>query len=359
MIRVALDRGAALNAAARTGIARYIVELSAALRLHPEAVLLDDERFSLWRGLSDWKQAGIARVARGFIREYLWLPPQLRKSEIDVYHATASRAPVRRVPAPMVITVHDFAAYEFPDMQGKRRGAQLRGQLRRAVEEAGLIIVATGSVRDELTLRFPHAAGKARVVHHGVSQLFNRPRCTASVPTFVSVATMERRKNLTTLIDAFSMVAGRRPEARLRLICQPHNDAHTVRERLNRRGLDGVVSVEGYLTDDEVAAAYAGATATVYPSLYEGFGMPVTESMAAGAPVIAADIAVIREVAGEAALFVDPLDADAMAMAMLRLIEDHSLNAALSAAGRARAATFTWERSAREHIGVYLEAAKL
>jgi glycosyltransferase involved in cell wall biosynthesis len=359
MIRVALDRSAALNAAARTGIARYVVELSAALRLHPEAVLLDDERFSLWRGLSDWKQAGIAAVARGFIREYLWLPSQLRKGEIDVYHATVSRAPARRVPVPMVITVHDFAAYEFPDMQGKRRGAQLRRQVRKAVEEAALIIVASASVRDELTLRFPNAAGKVRVVHHGIGQLFNRPRCTTSASTFVSVATMERRKNLTTLIDAFAIVVGRRPEARLRLIGQPHNDTAMVHERLKRLGLDSVVSVEGYLTDDDVAAAYAGATATVYPSLYEGFGMPVTESMAAGAPVIAADIAVIREVAGEAALFVDPLDADAMATAMLRLMEDHSLNAALSAAGRARAAAFTWERSAREHIGVYLEAAKL
>lgn len=113
------------------------------------------------------------------------------------------------------------------------------------------------------------------------------------------------------------------------------------------------VRVERYLSDEAVADAYAGATATVYPSVYEGFGLPVIESMAAGAPVVAGDIGATREVAGGAALLVNPLDVQAIGSAMLRLIEDPALNDSMSAAGRARASGFTWEKSACEHIQVY------
>ncbi len=347
MIRIALDRSAVTNAA-HTGIARYIDELAKALRYEPDVCLVDGEEFDLW--------GGAGRTIRGFVNEYVHLPARLRKAGIHVYHAAASRAPARRLAVPLVITIHDLAAYEFPGMQGWYRGARLRRQLRRAVALASRIVVPCDSVRREIMLRFPRFGEKIRVVHHGVADVFDRCRCAWPTPTFVTVATLERRKNLTTLIDAFAQVSAQWPEARLRLIGQPHNDADAIRAHIDLRGIAAAVSLEGYLSDDAVAAAYAGATATVYPSLYEGFGLPAIESMAAGAPVIASDIAATREVAGCAALLVDPLDSSAMATAMLRLIEDTDLNDALSIAGRARAALFTWERSAREHIQVYEEA---
>src|SRR5581483_3199010 len=142
-----------------------------------------------------------------------------------------------------------------------------------------------------------------------------------------------------------------------RLIGQPQNDAAAIGRQLRDRSLAAAVSVEGYLDDQAVAAAYASATATVYPSLYEGFGLPILESMAAGTPVICGDNSALRETAGDAGLVVDPRDAGAIAAAMLRLIDDPSHGEALSQAGRERAATFSWERCAREHAKVYAEAA--
>jgi glycosyltransferase involved in cell wall biosynthesis len=102
-----------------------------------------------------------------------------------------------------------------------------------------------------------------------------------------------------------------------------------------------------------LAQAYAAATATVYPSLYEGFGLPILESLAAGAPVIASDRGAMREVAGEAALLVDPLDPGSLAAAMLRLVEDPALHARLQNLGRERAAAFTWEKCAGAHLEAY------
>ena len=340
----------------RTGIARYIDELARALRSEMGDALVESDAFDLWNGVASRGRSSFKGIVRGIAREHMMLPGRLRQWGIDVYHATASRPPSRRVSIPLVVTVHDFAAYEYPDLQGLRRGAKLRRQLERAVADPSLIVVPSESVRREMGILFPQHAAKARVARHGVAAVFQRPRGATAKPTFVAIATLEKRKNLATLIDAFALVAARHPDARLRLIGQPHNDIGTIRDRLKRRGLVHAVSVEGYLSDEAVADAYAGATGTVYPSLYEGFGLPIIESMSAGAPVIAADIPVTREVAADAALFVEPLDAEALGAAMLRLIDDSELNRALSEAGRARAALFTWERSARDHINVYHEA---
>jgi glycosyltransferase involved in cell wall biosynthesis len=203
------------------------------------------------------------------------------------------------------------------------------------------------------------------VIHHGVSEIFRvtgdvrSSRSIGANPTFVTIATLERRKNLSTLIDAFAQVAKQRPAARLRLIGQADNDLAGVRKRLAGHRLENAVTVEGHIADDAVVRAYESAVATVYPSLYEGFGLPLIESMAAGTPVIAADLKVTREVAGDAAIFVDPYDCGAIAHAMLQLLDDASLRESLSEAGIRRAAQFTWERSALEHAQVYREALEL
>ncbi len=130
----------------------------------------------------------------------------------------------------LVVTIHDFAAYEFPGMQGWRRGAQLRSQLRRAAGLANRIVVPSESVRRELMQRFPLHAPRTRVIQHGVAAVFHRSRSAPAIPTFVTIATLERRKNLTTLIDAFAHVVAHFPEARLRIIGQPANDAAAIRD---------------------------------------------------------------------------------------------------------------------------------
>jgi glycosyltransferase involved in cell wall biosynthesis len=356
VIRVALDTSAA--ALRPTGIGRYIVELVAALRQEADVEPVIDPRYNLWGGLSARHGSSLRGVVGGFIGEHLQLRPRLRRGAIAVYHATGSRAPARDTCLPLVVTVHDLAAFAHPLLQGRRRGAQLRAQIRHAVAHAHWIVLPTESVRQELLRYFPAAATKATAIHHGVGRPFGQaPHTPPAAPRFVTVATLERRKNLASLLDAFALVVARHPAARLRLLGQPQNASATIRARLTHHRLGNAVTVEGYVSEDDLARAYACSTAMVYPSLYEGFGLPILEAMASGVPVITSDRGAMREVAGEAALLVDPGDVQALAAAMLSLVDNRSLQSNLSAAGREHAARYTWGQCARRHAAVYRVAA--
>jgi glycosyltransferase involved in cell wall biosynthesis len=353
-MRVALDTSAAL--VRPSGIGRYVTELTAALSRIEGVELRTGLPFNLWRGVQG---AAVLAGAREFLYENVRLPAIVRAAGIDVYHATAARLPARRLSIPIVATVHDFAAFEFPSWQGTLRGWKLRGQIRRAVAGAHAIIVPSDAIRRELVARAPSAAARTLAIPHGVAAVFREVRRAAPTsPTFVSVATLERRKNLVVLLEAFARVLAGHPAARLRLIGQEQNAGRALRDRVRGLGIADAVTVEGYVSDGHLAAAYAAATATVYPSVYEGFGLPILESMAAGAPVITSAAGAMGEVAGAAALRVDALDAGSLAAAMSRIIDDPALGPRLAAAGRARAAGFTWESCARRHLETYRTAVE-
>jgi glycosyltransferase involved in cell wall biosynthesis len=362
VIRIAVDTSAV--GPQSSGIGRYVSELVSGLRSLPGVEPVVGPAFNLWKGTDEiitgrnLVRSALA-TANGLLYEPLGLPRRVRRSGIDLYHASAARVPVRRLSIPIVATIHDFAAFELPTWQGRVHGWQLRCQVRRAVAAAALIIVPSETIREELAVRFPSAASRTRVVHHGVTGVFRNVRHGApATPTFVSVATLERRKNLTTLLEAFARILSAHPASRLRLIGQEQNASGAIRQRLDRLRITDAVTTEGYVSDQYLAQAYAAATATVYPSLYEGFGLPILESMAAGAPVIASDRGAMREVAGEAALLVDPFDPGSLATAMLRLIEDPALHARLQNLGRERAARFTWEKCAGAHMEAYRQLAQ-
>jgi glycosyltransferase involved in cell wall biosynthesis len=357
VIRIAVDTSAV--GPQSSGIGRYVSELVSRLRSFPGVEPVVGPAFNLWKGTDEIVTGrnlfrSALAITNGLLYEPVGLPKRVRCAGIDLYHAAAARVPVRRLSIPIVATVHDFAAFELPNWQGKVHGWQLRCQVRRAVRAAALIIVPSETIRDELAIRFPSAAPRTLVIHHGVTGVFrNVRRTTSAAPTFVSVATLERRKNLTTLLEAFARVLSAHPAARLRLIGQEQNASDAISRRLDQLRIRHAVTTEGYVSDQYLAEAYAAATATIYPSLYEGFGLPILESMAAGAPVIASDRGAMREVAGEAALLVDPLDPGPLAAAMLRLIEDPALWARFQKTGRERAAAFTWEKCASTHLEAY------
>lgn len=363
MIRLAIDTSAAM--ARSSGIGRYVTELIASLSRLAGVELRVGREFNLWRGVRPLVERPRTRVdtilasASEFLYENLRLPGTVRNAAVHLYHATAARLPARRLSVPIVTTVHDFAAFEFPRWQGVMRGWKLRGQIERAVAGARLVIVPSDAIRRELVARFPSAASRTLTIPHGVAAAFrevHRPPTTS--PTFVSVATQERRKNLVVLLEAFARVLAAHPAARLRLIGQEHNASHAIGHRVRALGIAHAVTVEGYVSDEHLADAYAAAIATVYPSVYEGFGLPILESMSAGAPVITSGAGAMGEVAGAAALFVDRVDASSVAAAMSRIVDDPSLRAHLVAAGRERAAGFTWDSSARRHLEAYRTATE-
>jgi glycosyltransferase involved in cell wall biosynthesis len=280
-----------------------------------------------------------------------------------LFHATNYAAP-RHGAAPVVVTVHDLALVRFPEL-GTPALRRLVRRSAQVVREAHLVIADSQATAADLRALFGVDSARTRVVYPGCDPQFRPlpPDDAARVvaerlgirgPYVLHVGTLEPRKNLERLVTAFLRLhdAGATPHT---LVCAgaPGWGAAALHRHLAAHGADARVRLLGRVPDDLLPALYAAADVFAYPSLYEGFGLPVLEAMACGTPVVTADVASLPEVAGDAALYVDPRDADALTAALDRALRDHALRAALRARGLRRAAGFTWTRCARETLAIY------
>jgi glycosyltransferase involved in cell wall biosynthesis len=219
-----------------------------------------------------------------------------------------------------------------------------------------LVAVSEATAIDlRLFYRIPEA--KLRVVQHGVDpEFFELARRRRPEPFLLAVSTLHPHKNLDGLLRAFAAFRRRRPDFRL-IVCGMHGfftgPLHELRESL---GLADAVEFPGWIPRRDVYELFARAWAFLYPSLFEGFGMPVLEGLAAGVPTGCSAIEPLVSIAGSAAVLFDPHDVDAMAGAMLRLVEDEPLRAHLAEAGPRRAAEFSWQSAAAETLAVLQEA---
>jgi len=271
------------------------------------------------------------------------------------------------VPRATVATVHDLGYRHFPGEHPPATRWLRRLSNRWSARRATRVIAVSGATRDDIVRFDGVSPGKITVVHHGHSPAFRpaepdaidaaRQRYGLAGPYLLFVGTLQPRKNLERLLRAFDLLAATEPRVSLVLAgalgWQP--------ERL-ARALAGVrarerVSTVGVVDDADLPALLSGAVALAFPSLYEGFGLPALEAMACGTPVLSSTTSSMPEVVGEAGLLVDPLDADAIAAGLARLVRDPALRAELRQRGLARAATFTWERAARQTLGVLRAAA--
>jgi glycosyltransferase involved in cell wall biosynthesis len=335
-VRIAVEAWAAAEVAAGRG--RYVRELLralAALDTGHEWLLLTREPWEELPGMRwvriPWKgpvwQARAAAAARG--ADLLW--------------ATTSYALTGLSPVPAAATVYDFVA--FHRELGAPRGAALeRLTLPIAARRARRLLCISEATRDELVTRHPRTLAKAVVTPLAAGPDFTKAVKPASRdrPYVLSAATLEPRKNLPRLIEAFAQLD---TDAELVLVGARGWRTEETDATIARHGAR--VAELGFVADEELAALYAGATAVAYPSLAEGFGLPVLEAMAAGAPVLTSDRSSMPEVAGDAAVLVDPTDVSAIRGGLARLLGDEALRATLSLRGRERAAQFTWERTAR------------
>jgi len=284
------------------------------------------------------------------------LPRALSRLRPDVYHAPYYAVPAV-VPVPLVLTVHDVIPQLFPQYWPNHA---LRTTIdlwtRHAIRRANRIIAVSHSTATDLARLIPSAAAKTRVVPQGVSP---RPLPTmepADPPYLLYVGSNKPHKNLPRLVAAFALAAS---EVAGTLVIAGAWDEHypQARDEARWRGLDARVLFEHRPSDRRLDELFASATGFVFPSLYEGFGLPVLEAMAAGLPVATSGRGSLDEVAGDAALLFDPEDEEAMAAAMQRLLRDEELRARLAMVGRARAALFPWSRTAAGLWAVYAEAA--
>ncbi|MDQ4095509.1 MAG: glycosyltransferase family 4 protein [Actinomycetota bacterium] len=337
-----------------TGVGRYARELVEALEVRGTdvrryAVALrgrTDDSVARWRMPAKLVQAAWRRFDRPALERLV--------GRVDVVHATNFVLPALDEAAG-VVTVHDLSYLRDDTFPG---GERLRTLVPWSVERAARVITPTAAVADEVAAEMDVDRERISVTHEGVSPLFfgSTPLSDTALekmgirrPFALAAGTIEPRKNLPRLLQAWRRAADNLGIWTL-VLAGPQGWGPDLPET------PGVV-LTGWMGDETLPGLLSAADLFCYPSLYEGFGLPPLEAMAAGTPVIAGDYPCAQEVLGEAARIVDPLDVDALASALSQLASDEQSRKSMSFAGRAHAATFTWQSTATQTLATY-EAAR-
>src|ERR1043165_7159362 len=354
-----------------TGVGHYTLELARALaRNFPadEFELVSPKPFnqSVLESSEDATipNLRLAHAKSSSIRGHWWsvgLPLYARRTRFDLFHGTNFDVPLwnrRR----SVLTIHDLSTLLYPKTQRPRAVRRARLRLPMAAKMATAIITPTEAVKREVCERLKTKPEKVQVIHEAPRRTFTpmsreqsaaiRRRLGVKGEFLLFVGTLEPRKNLLTLLHAFAQLLERtslRPQLVIaggegRMMEETLSLTNTIKDR---------VHLTGYLHDDELRALYSSCRAFIYPSLYEGFGLPPLEAMACGAPVIASRIAALQETLTDAAILVEPLDVQTLSRTMAEILKDEKRRAAMREAGIKRAAQFSWDRAAQATHDVY------
>jgi glycosyltransferase involved in cell wall biosynthesis len=294
------------------------------------------------------------------------LPGVLRRLRPDLAHFTNYLAPLF-CPVPYVVSVHDMSLTLLPECHTLKKRLLTSTFVPAVARAARLVLTPSESTRRDVIRLLGIDPARVRTIPYApppeFGPLANGTDALAARgirrPYFLYVGTIEPRKNLERTLRAFARLAPARPELTFVLAGQIGWGCEGVLRELARPELRGRVQVLGYVAEEELPPLYAHAEALVYPSLYEGFGLPVVEAMACGCPVITSNGSSLAEVAGDAALLVDPTDEDALAAALEAVSGDGSLRASLRARGLQHVARYTWSRTARETALAYREALEM
>lgn len=293
-----------------------------------------------------------------------WPPADWVTGPVDIFHSPNYRIiPVHR--AKLVVTVHDLVVLKYPQYQFFTRVKHIGGWLRKLNHADAVVAVSENTRRDILEL-LDVAPEKVHVIYQGYNSALYRPDFPETeverilqqhhlrAPYFLYVGTLEPRKNLVRLVKAFDLVRKRSPGAiQLVLAGQKGWKYEDIFEEIGRLNLHEWVRHLGYVPDEDLPGLIQGARSVVYPSLYEGFGLPPLEAMAMGTPVLTSNTSSLPEVVGEAGLQVDPEDVESMAWAMERIGTDEALRQDLKVKGLQRAQRFTWDQAAQQTVELY------
>ena len=304
------------------------------------------------------------------IRIPLILSRELRRKPVDVLHVQYTAPPL--APCPVVTTIHDLAFEHLPETFNRRSWMQLRLTVRRTARRAAQIITVSEYSRQDICNTYSIPSERITVTPEAASGKFfpltdaTELRAVREIygikrNYILSLCSIQPRKNLIRLVEAYSFL--RKSSAHLEL---PQlvlagksgwRDDEIFRAAQRETVADDIV-LTGYVADEHLNALYNGATCFVYPSYFEGFGLPILEAMKCGTPVVAGNRTSLPEVAGEAAILFDPFETKSLADALQRLLRDPECRATLSAKGFERAGEFSWKTTARLTLEVYERAAR-
>lgn len=286
------------------------------------------------------------------------LPRAARSAKVDIFHAPSYTAPLGG-PRPLVLTIHDISYERHPEWYPYRRDPARRAFYRWSAGTADRIITDSEFSKQEIVAGYSLEADSISVVPLAAGAVFTPggDREAGSPPYLLHVGDLHPRRNLAVAVRALRRVHARRADLRgLRLVLAGVDRGSGAALIGNASPEDArMIELAGMVSEDALLQLYRGAQGLVYPSLYEGFGLPLLEAMACGTPVIASRASSIPEVAGDAAVLLDPNDDAAWAVAIESLF-DGTVADDLRAAGRQRAASFTWRRAAEATVDVYRRA---
>jgi len=360
-LRIGIDGRAFGSPAA--GVRRYVNELVPALLREPEPmelVALGGDRATMPAGLSYEPEPWHPPTNLGWVA--VGLPRAAARAGVDLIHAPAYTAPPW-CRLPIVLTIHDVSYALHPEWYPYRRDRARRAFYRRSARGAAHVLTVSEFSRAEIARAYDIPASRITVTPHGVPRPFTRgeaavtPRLPAGVssPFVLHVGDLHERRNLMflleTLVAARWRLDGTGPA--LVLVGVDRGVGEALAQRAAAAGMPEAVVRLGPVADDELRPLYQSALALVYPSRYEGFGLPLLEAMASGTPVIASRAASIPEVVGDAGVLLDPDDAEGWTSAIVQVWSFPEARARMREQGLARAAGFTWERAARITADVY------
>ncbi|MFC1975426.1 glycosyltransferase family 4 protein [Chloroflexota bacterium] len=303
-------------------------------------------------------------VVRIFWEQFIQ-PLTLRRAGVDLLHALAFVAPVA-APCPFVVTVYDLSFLRYPEAFRPFNRWYLSQFTAHSVKQAQAVITISESTRQDVINFLGVPPERVHTIYCGSDENF-RPLPAAKVEAFKAsrqlpdtfvlyLGTLEPRKNVDGLIRAYARWRERQPDAPPLIVAGGKGwYYHQIFELVESLNLTESIRFPGYIPQDELPLWYNAATLFVYPSHFEGFGLPVLEAMACGMPVITSTVSSLPEVTGKdgVACLVNPTDAEALAEVMNEVMADADLRASMSERGLARAAKFKWQKTARETVAIY------
>ena len=371
MPRIAIDYTAAYEQGG--GIGRYVRELTAALAQYDQA---SDYRLFV-SGVNTtslppapganfaWKPTSITprALARLWHRARLPLPVELFTGRVDLFHATDFALPPCLPRTRTLLTVHDLSFVRLPAAADPGLRRYLDRVVPRSVARADHVLADSGATKDDLIDCYATPEDKISVLYCGVDAHFAPVRDENVLDSYnlrgvdylLSVGTLQPRKNYSRVIKALAILRDRGLDRHYAIAGGKGWMEAEITDAIAQSDMRERVHLLGFVADSHLPALYSGSRALINVSLYEGFGLPLLEAMACGAPVITSDRSSLPEVAGDAALQVDPLDIEAIARAIERLERDNALRADLVRRGRERVKQFTWRGTAEQLKAIYDE----